>query len=322
MQRVCQQLSLLSKDNLVLKYVSTQIDWLHHHLWERGDRLVVDMQAAYPGTTLWCMLRGSVELSIAGRHLLVEEGSIALIPPLLERELITREGAEWLSIGLSATLFGRTTLLNAVDLPVLWSSDDTAGDSASPSRAETVSAVREIMLLLERECADPGRARTTPSSISRPMLNLTEQRSSRNGAYLMMMAGSELTLLSLCWRMLGRENISWFTTLNLPAWLVKTLSRIDESPDISLQQLIEDACVSPAQIRREFHKWTGMSPQSYLTAVRLERARTLLGATDLLVSSVAEIVGFESVSHFTLLFKKKFQQTPHRYRLSAIGQEI
>ena len=247
--------------------------------------------------------------------------SIVLIPPALERKLVTPEGAEWLSIGLSATLFGRTTLLNAGDIPVLWRSEDNVDGEPAALRAETANAVREILLLLERECAEAGRARTTPASISRPMLNLTEQRSSRNSAYLMMLAGSELTLLSLCWRMLGRENLSWFTTLNLPAWLVKTLSRIDESPDISLQQLIEDACVSPAQIRREFHKWTGMSPQSYLTAVRLERARTLLGATDLLVSSVAESVGFESVSHFTLLFKKKFQQTPHRYRLSATGQE-
>jgi AraC-like DNA-binding protein len=53
--------------------------------------------------------------------------------------------------------------------------------------------------------------------------------------------------------------------------------------------------------------------------LKIQRAGMMLRGTDLPVKQVARILGFESVYHFSTLFKKKIGVSPSRWR--ALGIE-
>lgn len=72
--------------------------------------------------------------------------------------------------------------------------------------------------------------------------------------------------------------------------------------------------VSYTTFRRSFKRQTGVAPAQFLSAIRLNRARDLLAATELTVSEIAAQTGFETVFYFSRAFKKKTGLTPKAYR--------
>ncbi|MBU8893975.1 helix-turn-helix domain-containing protein [Corallococcus sp. M34] len=77
--------------------------------------------------------------------------------------------------------------------------------------------------------------------------------------------------------------------------------------------------MSPRNLRRRFQAATGRGLLTYLTEVRLARARALLHSTDEPVSQVAQRVGYEDASTFTALFKAHHRLTPTAYRRASLG---
>lgn len=66
---------------------------------------------------------------------------------------------------------------------------------------------------------------------------------------------------------------------------------------------------------RRFVKATGMTPMSYVHALRLEEAKQMLEASDLPVEAIANETGYEDSSFFGRLFRRKTRLTPMQYRL-------
>lgn len=62
-----------------------------------------------------------------------------------------------------------------------------------------------------------------------------------------------------------------------------------------------------------FKRHTGVSPHAYLTSLRIEKAKALLGSSDRTVSEVAESVGLDP-RNFARLFKKETGKTPNFYK--------
>lgn len=83
---------------------------------------------------------------------------------------------------------------------------------------------------------------------------------------------------------------------------------------ITVEAIAEHIGVSPTYLSRVFNKEVGENIPSYLTKVRLNRARFLLETTDANVSSIAKRVGFNNAQYFNHLFKQKAGITPARYR--------
>jgi len=84
--------------------------------------------------------------------------------------------------------------------------------------------------------------------------------------------------------------------------------------NLSVPMLAQKAEVSVAHFRRLFLDAMGTSPHRYITATRLEKARTLLATTSLPITSIAEECGFSSQSHFTASFRTAHASTPAEYR--------
>lgn len=72
---------------------------------------------------------------------------------------------------------------------------------------------------------------------------------------------------------------------------------------IDLSNIADEAHFSKFHFIRLFKQIYGKTPYQYLTAVRIKKAMQLLG-TDLSVSEVCHMVGFESLSSFSGLFKR------------------
>ncbi len=86
------------------------------------------------------------------------------------------------------------------------------------------------------------------------------------------------------------------------------------SEDISARSLGETFYLSSSHISHMFKKYAGVSLGRYLEDVRLSQAEKLLKNTDLLVTEVAERVGYRDGNYFTKCFRKKFKVSPTEIR--------
>lgn len=88
--------------------------------------------------------------------------------------------------------------------------------------------------------------------------------------------------------------------------------------DHSLEAMAADAGLTPSHFCRVFKKATGISPHQYVMKARLERAREMLGESDLSIAAIADMIGFTSQSHFTRAFRQFSGQTPSGWRAATL----
>lgn len=85
---------------------------------------------------------------------------------------------------------------------------------------------------------------------------------------------------------------------------------------LTLGQLAAEANLSEFHLARMFKVSFGMTPQQWISARRLELARTLLQHSDLPLEQVAQRCGYADASHFSHRFKASVGTSPGQYRQS------
>jgi AraC-like DNA-binding protein len=90
---------------------------------------------------------------------------------------------------------------------------------------------------------------------------------------------------------------------------------------IDLDHIAEHACFAKHHFIRLFRKIYGTTPHQYLTLVRLERAKELLGNGQT-VTATCFAVGFESMGSFSSLFKRYAGETPSAYQTRLLGTRL
>lgn len=83
---------------------------------------------------------------------------------------------------------------------------------------------------------------------------------------------------------------------------------------IGCEDVAREVCMNPDYLSRLFKKETGMPLQKYMNTKRVEKAKNLLVATDISVSTIAQMVGYSHFSHFSTSFKKTMNMSPMDYR--------
>ena len=61
----------------------------------------------------------------------------------------------------------------------------------------------------------------------------------------------------------------------------------------------------------------GVPPLKYLTSIRIARAKELLTGTDIPISEIGELVGYDNPLYFSKIFKKNTGLSPREYRRSC-----
>ena len=72
--------------------------------------------------------------------------------------------------------------------------------------------------------------------------------------------------------------------------------------------------VSETYFYRCFREWCGKSPVEYRNALRLSNAESMLRHTDMSVSEIAGVGGFEDPFYFSRTFSRTFGRSPKSYR--------
>lgn len=84
--------------------------------------------------------------------------------------------------------------------------------------------------------------------------------------------------------------------------------------EITLDVLAKHFYINKYEISRMFTKNMGISFVKYLTRVRIEYSKNLLSNTELSITQVADLAGFQSPSNFTRVFSGKIGMSPSQYR--------
>jgi len=87
---------------------------------------------------------------------------------------------------------------------------------------------------------------------------------------------------------------------------------------ITIEGMAETLGYNRAYLSRVFKKHTGLSPVTFLTKLRVDRARRLLRERpELTVEQIASSVGFLDALYFSKQFRRWYAQAPTEYRASV-----
>jgi AraC-like DNA-binding protein len=95
---------------------------------------------------------------------------------------------------------------------------------------------------------------------------------------------------------------------------VRDLIRDCLEHDLTLADLSAEAGLSEWHFLRAFRQAFGETPHSYLTRVRLDRAKELLTISTRPVTEICFDVGFNSLGSFSTLFSRQVGLSPAEYR--------
>ena len=83
---------------------------------------------------------------------------------------------------------------------------------------------------------------------------------------------------------------------------------------ISLDQIAANMYLSSYYISKLFKEEMGDSPINYLISIRLKKAASLLKDSNLTITEISSLTGYENTYYFSRLFKKKYGVMPSQYR--------
>ena len=134
---------------------------------------------------------------------------------------------------------------------------------------------------------------------------------------------SRLKLLQLFAELLGEGlQTSWMIESNLSDGRARFRQLICQVPEAELMRcsvldLAKRLSCSQRHFSRLFREEVGVSLRDKQQKLRLDRARYLLEQSSDKIINIALEAGYQSLSLFNVMFKKRFQMTPSQWRIQA-----
>ena len=98
-----------------------------------------------------------------------------------------------------------------------------------------------------------------------------------------------------------------------------TLIQEHLTEDLSLEWIAEHVHSNASYLSRVFKKEVGMSVISYITDLRIKKAKDLLEHSDLKTGEISEAVGIHDPAYFSVVFKKYTGMSPKAYKSSHVS---
>lgn len=94
------------------------------------------------------------------------------------------------------------------------------------------------------------------------------------------------------------------------------LSRMNDTrkKQLSLDKYAEMCHLSKSQFIRNFKEYTGKTPIKYKNDILIDRAKEKLTHSDISISELSNLLGFENIYYFSTMFKKAMGMSPAEYR--------
>lgn len=266
--------------------LSIHLFWAVRNHLARGAEL---RHAPIPACALWQVQEGKLHARLrladgTWHEVRVTAGQWLLMPPLLARTIEATADAAWISAGLNALSTDRDLLLELASCQP-WQPVEAAHGTA-------------LLTALTASRAD-GDGRPSPAPDALAQL----ERDALGRA-----------LFAWLWRERGTRPLELAARGDGPDWLWRAQERARAEPSITIAGLAREAGYSDAAFRREWRRWTKLSPREWLQAQRIEIARGLLQGTDLPIGEVAYRAGFETAGQFTRAFKARTGVAPQTFR--------
>lgn len=90
------------------------------------------------------------------------------------------------------------------------------------------------------------------------------------------------------------------------------------SDNLTLEVVANKVYVHPAYLSKLYKQETGENFSVYLSNKRMGKAAQLLTNSNLMVSDIGKMVGYNTSQYFIKIFKEKYQMTPQQYRRAHI----
>jgi AraC-like DNA-binding protein len=123
-------------------------------------------------------------------------------------------------------------------------------------------------------------------------------------------------LLQLLSRFLGARHSQPDNPEPIPSRVLDTMSYIQLhlKETLTIAHLAQRVNQHPDYFSRQFLQYTGERPLHYIHEKRVERAQYLITTTSMSYLDIAAETGFDTLPHFSKIFKKITGTTPNNYR--------
>lgn len=130
--------------------------------------------------------------------------------------------------------------------------------------------------------------------------------------------GELIKLLVMMSRSVSKQNINVVNyhakERSLMLLVLRAVMERYDDPNLTLEQIAKEICISMSHLSRIFHRVTGEKFSNYLRRIRIEQACRLLVETDLSNEQIVYACGLRDVPSFYRLFKAQIGCTPYVYR--------
>ncbi|HZR06753.1 MAG TPA: AraC family transcriptional regulator [Candidatus Udaeobacter sp.] len=97
-------------------------------------------------------------------------------------------------------------------------------------------------------------------------------------------------------------------------WKARSFIEKHSGEELSLRKVAKAANINANHLSEKFKQVTGVNFVDYVAGTRFEKARDLLRNSNLRISEIAFAVGFQSLSQFNRVFKKRCGKSPTQFR--------
>lgn len=260
-----------------------------------GDWIYVDVCS--PFARIYYIVSGTAAVEMMGKKYTLHPRHLYLIPPFVKHSTTCKGTFVHYYVHLYEDELSGVGVFDEFDLPLELKA--TGGDRQLFERLVQLNPTLALPYLDPKDYDNKAQlAQTITRNKQRPEWVKLETRG---------------IVLQICSHFMGKAKPKPYAS---DERIVRTIRYIHDhlSEHISIQQLSDEAKLSPGHFIRLFEQGTGMSPKMFINMKRIERAQHLLHATKLPVREVALRLGFPDNSYFVRVFKRNIGMTPVEYR--------
>jgi AraC family transcriptional regulator len=150
------------------------------------------------------------------------------------------------------------------------------------------------------------------------LLNAPRELAQTNQLFVDQMASALLTYFA---EKYGGMHVPRLAPGGLAAWQERRAKELMHSrlaSRLTIADVARECSLTPSYFAKAFRRTVGLSPQQYLSQIRLEEAKSLLLSSTLPLADIALICGFGDQSYFTRVFTRSVGASPGAWRRSML----